>query len=86
LFTSPAARFEAGKAHLTQDEITTREFAQFIGNESRLRNVEYAPRAESGPIFFYMGKSGFKSEPALLSDATNGKGMTCRENLRGTRS
>jgi hypothetical protein len=34
------------------------KFAQFIGKEMRLSKVEYAPRAESGPIFnFYMGKN-----------------------------
>ena len=39
-------------------EISPKEFAQFIGKEMRLSNVEYAPRAESGPIFsFYMGKN-----------------------------
>ena len=39
-------------------EISPKEFAQFIGEEMRLSKVEYAPRAESGPIFnFYMGKN-----------------------------
>ena len=39
-------------------EISPKEFAQFIGKEIRLSKVEYAPRAESGPIFnFYMGKN-----------------------------
>jgi len=39
-------------------EISPKEFAQFIGKQMRLSNVEYAPRAESGPIFnFYMGKN-----------------------------
>jgi DNA gyrase subunit B/topoisomerase-4 subunit B len=39
-------------------EISPKEFAEFIGKEMRLSKVEYAPRAESGPIFnFYMGKS-----------------------------
>ena len=39
-------------------EITPKEFAQFISKEMRLSKVEYAPRAESGPIFnFYMGKN-----------------------------
>ena len=39
-------------------EISPKEFAQFIGKEMRLSKVEYAPRAESGPIFnFYMGKN-----------------------------
>ncbi len=39
------------------DGICPKEFAQFIGKEMRLSKVEYAPRAESGPIFnFYMGK------------------------------
>ena len=32
-------------------EISPKEFAQFIGKEMRLSKVEYAPRAESGPIF-----------------------------------
>ena len=33
-------------------------FSQFIGKQMRLSKVEYAPRAESGPIFtFYMGKN-----------------------------
>jgi DNA gyrase/topoisomerase IV subunit B len=39
-------------------EISPKEFAQFIGREMRLSKVEYAPRAESAPIFdFYMGKN-----------------------------
>ena len=39
-------------------EISPKEFAQFIGKEMRLSKVEYAPRAESAPIFnFYMGKN-----------------------------
>ena len=39
-------------------EISPKEFAQFIGKEMRLSKVEYAPRAESGPIFnFYMRKN-----------------------------
>ena len=39
-------------------EISPKEFAQFIGKEMRLSKVEYAPRAESDPIFtFYMGKN-----------------------------
>jgi DNA gyrase/topoisomerase IV subunit B len=39
-------------------EISPKEFAQFIGKEMRLSEIEYAPRAESGPIFnFYMGKN-----------------------------
>lgn len=42
----------------TLGEISPKEFAQFIGKEMRLSKVEYAPRAESGPIFnFYMGKN-----------------------------
>ncbi|MBE0541003.1 MAG: hypothetical protein IH623_06435 [Verrucomicrobia bacterium] len=32
-------------------EISPKEFAQSIGKEMRLSKVEYAPRAESGPIF-----------------------------------
>lgn len=36
-------------------DISQKEFAQFIGKEMRLSKVEYAPRAESAPIFnFYM--------------------------------
>ena len=42
-------------------EISPKEFQQFIGKEMVLAHghrVEYAPRAESGPIFnFYMGKN-----------------------------
>ena len=39
-------------------EISPKEFQQFIGKEMRLSKVEYAPRAESAPIFnFYMGKN-----------------------------
>ena len=39
-------------------EISPKEFAQFIGKEMRTSKVEFAPRAESGPIFsFYMGKN-----------------------------
>jgi hypothetical protein len=39
-------------------EISPKESAQFIGKEMRLSKVEYAPRAESGPIFtFYTGKN-----------------------------
>ena len=42
-------------------EISPKEFAQCIGKEMVLahgHHVEYAPRAESGPIFnFYMGKN-----------------------------
>jgi topoisomerase-4 subunit B len=37
---------------------TPKEFARFIRKQMRLSKVEYAPRAESGPIFnFYMGKN-----------------------------
>ena len=32
-------------------EISPKEFRQFIGKGMRLSKVEYAPRAESGPIF-----------------------------------
>ncbi len=51
-----------GKPEITRfkglGEISPKEFAQFIGKEMRLSKVEYAPRAESGPIFnFYMGKN-----------------------------
>ena len=39
-------------------EISPKEFAQFIGKQMRLSKIEYAPRAESAPIFnFYMGKN-----------------------------
>ena len=51
-----------GKPEITRfkglGEISPKEFAQFIGKEMRLSKVEYAPRAESVPIFnFYMGKN-----------------------------
>jgi DNA gyrase subunit B/topoisomerase-4 subunit B len=51
-----------GKPEITRfkglGEISPKEFAQFIGKDMRLSKVEYAPRAESGPIFnFYMGKN-----------------------------
>ena len=51
-----------GKPEITRfkglGEISPKEFAQFIGKEMRLSKVEYAPKAESGPIFtFYMGKN-----------------------------
>jgi topoisomerase-4 subunit B len=51
-----------GKPEITRfkglGEISPREFAQFIGKEMRLSKIEYAPKAESGPIFnFYMGKN-----------------------------
>ena len=51
-----------GKLEITRfkglGEISPKEFAQFIGKEMRTSKVEYAPRAESGPIFnFYMGKN-----------------------------
>jgi DNA gyrase/topoisomerase IV subunit B len=39
-------------------EISPKEFAQFIGKEMRLSQVEYAPKMEAAPIFnFYMGKN-----------------------------
>ena len=39
-------------------EISPKEFAQFIGKVMRLSKVQYAPRAESTPIFnFYVGKN-----------------------------
>ena len=52
----------SGKPEITRfkglGEISPREFAQFIGKDMRLSKVEYAPRAESGPIFdLYMGKN-----------------------------
>jgi hypothetical protein len=38
-------------------DISPKAFAQFIGKEMRLSKVEYAPRADSGPIFnFCMGR------------------------------
>ncbi len=51
-----------GKPEITRfkglGEISPKEFQQFIGKEMRTSKVEYAPRAESGPIFnFYMGKN-----------------------------
>ncbi len=51
-----------GKPEITRfkglGEISPKEFAQFIGKEMRLSKIEYAPRAESAPIFdFYMGKN-----------------------------
>ena len=51
-----------GKPEITRfkglGEISPKEFAQFIGKKMRLSKVEYAPKAESGPIFnFYMGKN-----------------------------
>jgi topoisomerase-4 subunit B len=51
-----------GKPEITRfnglGEISPKDFAQFIGKEMHLSKVEYAPRAESGPIFsFYMGKN-----------------------------
>ena len=51
-----------GKPEITRfkglGEISPKEFAQFIGKQMRLSKVEYAPRAESTPIFnFYMGKN-----------------------------
>ena len=39
-------------------EISPKEFQQFFGKGMRLSKIEFAPRAESGPIFdFYMGKN-----------------------------
>jgi DNA gyrase subunit B/topoisomerase-4 subunit B len=51
-----------GKPEITRfkglGEISPKEFAQFIGKSMRLSKIEYAPRAESAPIFdFYMGKN-----------------------------
>jgi topoisomerase IV subunit B len=51
-----------GKPEITRfkglGEISPKEFQQFIGKQMRLSKVEYAPRAESAPIFnFYMGKN-----------------------------
>jgi len=39
-------------------EISPKEFAQFIGPDMRLSQVEYAPKPEAAPILtFYMGKN-----------------------------
>jgi topoisomerase IV subunit B len=51
-----------GKPEITRfkglGEISPKEFQQFIGKGMRLSKIEFAPRAESGPIFdFYMGKN-----------------------------
>ena len=51
-----------GKPEITRfkglGEISPKEFQQFIGKGMRTSKVEFAPRAESGPIFdFYMGKN-----------------------------
>jgi DNA gyrase/topoisomerase IV subunit B len=51
-----------GKPEITRfkglGEISPKEFQQFIGKQMRLSKIEFAPRAESGPIFdFYMGKN-----------------------------
>ena len=49
-------------------EISPKEFAQFIGKEMRLSKVEYAPRAESGPIFnFCMGKNTPEREDCIMN-------------------
>lgn len=52
----------AGKPEITRfkglGEISPKEFQHFIGKEMRTSKVEFAPRAEAGPIFdFYMGKN-----------------------------
>jgi len=51
-----------GKPEITRfkglGEISPKEFAQFIGKEMRLSQVEYAPKMQAAPIFnFYMGKN-----------------------------
>ncbi len=51
-----------GKPEITRfkglGEISPKEFAQFIGKEMRLSQVEYAPKLQAAPIFnFYMGKN-----------------------------
>jgi len=51
-----------GKPEITRfkglGEISPKEFAQFIGKEMRLSQVEYAPKMMAAPIFnFYMGKN-----------------------------
>ncbi len=51
-----------GKPEITRfkglGEISPKEFAQFIGKEMRLSQVEYASKMQAAPIFnFYMGKN-----------------------------
>jgi len=51
-----------GKPEITRfkglGEISPKEFAQFIGKEMRLSQVEYASKPEAAPILtFYMGKN-----------------------------
>jgi len=57
-----AATKLGGKPEITRfkglGEISPKEFQQFIGKQMRLSKIEFAPRAESAPIFnFYMGKN-----------------------------
>jgi hypothetical protein len=41
--------------------------SQHIGKEMRLSKVEYAPSAESGPIFnFYMGKNPPERKDSIM--------------------
>ncbi len=52
-------------------EISPREFAQFIGKDMRLSQVEYAPRVESGPIFdFYMRQKHSRNAKGTTSWTT----------------
>ena len=45
-------------AYPTKDEISPKEFAQFIGKEMRLSQVEYAPKPDvAGILTFYIGKN-----------------------------
>jgi DNA gyrase subunit B/topoisomerase-4 subunit B len=51
-----------GKPEITRfkglGEISPKEFAQFIGKDMRLSQVEYAPKPAAAPVFdFYMGKN-----------------------------
>ena len=64
---SEAERDEAGRTlgktcEITRfkglGEISPKEFQQFIGEQMRLSQVEYAPKPESANIFsFYMGRN-----------------------------
>ncbi|MEI9864134.1 MAG: hypothetical protein WDN00_06195 [Limisphaerales bacterium] len=67
-----------GKPEITRfkglGEISPKEFQQFIGKEMRTSKVEYAPRAESGPIFnFYMGKNTPERKDYIM-DSPRGAG------------
>jgi DNA gyrase subunit B/topoisomerase-4 subunit B len=57
-----ASRELGGKPEITRfkglGEISPKEFAQFIGKDMRLSQVEYAPKPDAWPILdFYMGKN-----------------------------